>query len=103
MKCPLSSIKVETILGFSLLNHTLVGPLSVVGNSLHIISSRTPWRYVRVLNVSKWTSGSFNSSYTYTYNIQNLVMRRKEVTCTVKDESVHWTCVGMVRSTPWSS
>lgn len=40
-KCPLSSLKVEMVLGASLLNHTLVGPLSVVGNALHMISTST--------------------------------------------------------------
>ena len=43
-KYPLNSLKVETVLEASLLNHTLAGPLSVVGNTLHIISSRTPCR-----------------------------------------------------------
>ena len=37
MKCSLNSLKMETVLGVSLLNHTLIGPLSVVGNALHII------------------------------------------------------------------
>lgn len=89
--CPLNSLKVERVLGVSLLNHTLAGPLSEVGNALNMISFRTPCRCIRVLNVSRWPSGSFNLSYTLTYNIWNLAGRGKEVTCAVKGESVHWT------------
>ena len=79
------------VLGVSLLNHTLVGPLSVVGNALHIILSRTLCRCIRVLNVSKWSSGSFNLSYASPCGIWNLVGRGKEVTYGVKGESICWT------------
>ena len=57
-KCPLNSLKVEIEFGVSLLNHTLAGPFKVVGKVLHIISSGTPCKCMRVLNDSKWSSGS---------------------------------------------
>ena len=57
MKCEvnwaLNSLKVLIELGVSLLDQILVGPFNVVGKALHIISSGTPWRCIRVLNVSK--------------------------------------------------
>lgn len=87
-KCLLNSLKVEMILGAILLKHTLAGPLSVVGKAMHMISSRTPYRCMRVLNDSKWLSGSFNLSYASTYGIQNLPGRGKEVTYAMKGESV---------------
>ena len=55
MKCEvkwaLSSLKVLIELGVNLLNQILAAPLSVVGKALHMISSGTPWRYIRVLKV----------------------------------------------------
>ena len=62
-KCPLNSLKVGTVLRVSLLNHTLAGPLSVVGNAFHIILSRTPCKCMRVLNNSRWSSGSCDPLY----------------------------------------
>lgn len=50
MKYPLNSLKVEIEFGVILLSHTLADPLSVVRNALHIISSGTPCRCIRVLN-----------------------------------------------------
>lgn len=47
-KCLLNFLKVETAFGVSLLNHTLTCPLSVVGKALYMISSRTPYRCMRV-------------------------------------------------------
>ena len=38
----LNSLKVPMELGINLLNQILVGPFSVVGKALHIISSTTP-------------------------------------------------------------
>ena len=52
-KCPLNSLKLETVLGANLLNHTLASPFNVVVNALHMISSKTLSRCVRVLNDSK--------------------------------------------------
>ena len=72
----------------SLLNHTLAGPFSVVGKALNIISSKTPYKCMRVLNDSKWSSGSREPSYASTCDIRNLARRGKEVTYAVKGESV---------------
>ena len=52
-KCPLNSLKLETELGANLLNHTLASPFNVVVNALHMISSKTLSRCVRVLNDSR--------------------------------------------------
>ena len=52
-KSLLNSLKVKTVLGANLLNHTLVGPLSMVGNAQHMISSRTLYKCIRVLNDSR--------------------------------------------------
>ena len=90
-KCPLYFLKVEIVLGAILPNHTLAGPFSVVGNALHMISSETPCRCIRVLNDSKWSSGSFDPSYASTCSIQNLARRGKKVTCAMKGESIRWT------------
>ena len=46
-----------TVFGGILLKHTCASPLRVVGKALHIISSRTPWRYIVVLKVVMWIKG----------------------------------------------
>jgi len=51
--CTLSSLKVLMELGISLLNHTLVGPFSVVEKAQHMILSIMPCRCIRVLNDSR--------------------------------------------------
>ena len=66
MKCPFNSLKVETVLGVSLFNHTFTGPLSVVGNTLHMILFGTPCRCIKVLNNSRWSNGSCDPSYAST-------------------------------------
>ena len=57
MKCEVNwavnSLKVLMEFGVNLLNQTLAGPFSVVGKALHMISSGTPWRCIRVLKVSR--------------------------------------------------
>ena len=62
-RCPLNSLKVETMFGVSLLNHTLASPFKVIGKAIHIISSETPCKCMRVLNDSRWLSGSLDPSY----------------------------------------
>ena len=62
-ECPLSSLKVEIVLGASLLNHTLASPLIVVGNALHMISSGTPCRCIRALKDFRWSNESREPSY----------------------------------------
>ena len=49
----LSSLKVLMELGVSLLNHTLIGPFSVVRKARHMILSATPCKCMRVLNDSR--------------------------------------------------
>lgn len=66
-KCPLNSLKVETVLGAILLKHTLASSLSVVGKAMHMISSGTPYRCMSVLNDFRWSSRSFDPSYASTY------------------------------------
>ena len=57
MKCEvnwaLNSLKVLIELGASLLNQILAGPFNVARKALHMISSGSPWRCIRVLKVSK--------------------------------------------------
>ena len=45
------------VLGVILINHTQVGHLSVAGKALHMISSETPGKCIRVLNDSKRSKG----------------------------------------------
>ena len=87
-KCPLNSLKVETVLGVSLLNRTLTGPLRRVGNALHIISFGTSYRCMKVLKDFRWSSGSLDPSYVSTCGIWNFAERGKEVTGTVKGDSI---------------
>ena len=49
----LNSLKVPMELGVSLLNQILTSPFSVVGKALHMISSGTPYRCIKVLKDSK--------------------------------------------------
>ena len=57
MKCEvnwaLSYLKVLIEFGVNLLNQILAAPFNVVGKALHMISSGTPWRCIRVLKVSR--------------------------------------------------
>jgi len=95
MKCitkfPLNSLKVETVFGVSLLNHTLTNPFSVVRNALHMISSRTPCRCMRVLHDSRWLSRSLDPSYAFTCGIRNFARKGKQVTWAVNEEFIQWT------------
>ena len=95
MKCVTNSqlnfLKVKTELGAILLNHTWVGPLSVVGKTLHMISSGAPWRCMRVLNDSRWSKGSFDPLYASICGILNLVGRGKDMTSVVNGELIQWT------------
>ena len=44
-----------------------------------------------VLNISRWSSGSFDSSYASTCGIHNLVRKGKEVIYAIKGDSIHRT------------
>ena len=48
-----NSLKVLMELGVNLLNQTLAGPFNVMEKALHMISSATSCRCIRVLKVSK--------------------------------------------------
>ena len=87
--CAPNSLKVLMELGVSLLNHTCVGPL--VGKVQYMISSAMPCKCMRVLNDSRWSKRSFDSSYASTYGIQNFCGRGNKVTGAVKGKSILWT------------
>ena len=92
----LNSWKDVMVFGGSLLNHTLVGPFKVVGKTLHIILSRTPWRCMVVLNVAMWSKGSRVLSYESKAGILNLEGKGWLVIDATKGEFVMWT-----RSSTW--
>ena len=87
----LNSLKELTELGGILLNHPRVGPLTVVGKALHIISSGTPWRCIVVLKVAMWSKGSRVPSYESKEGILNFGGRGWPLMTAVKGESVLWT------------
>ena len=58
--------------GGSLPNHTLAGPLNVVGKALYMISSRMTWRCMIILKVAIWSQGSRVPSYESKVGILNL-------------------------------
>ena len=87
----LNSLKVLIELGVNLLNQIFAGPFSIVGKALHMISSTTPCRCIRVLKDSKWSMGSLDSSYVSNYGIQNFGGKGNKVTDAVNGELVRWT------------
>ena len=87
----LNFLKELTVFGGILLNHTLAGPLRVVGKALHIISSGIPWRCIMVLKVAMWSHGSHVSSYESNAGILNLEGRGWLLMDIIKGESVRWT------------
>ena len=98
-KYPFNSLKVDTMLGVNLLNHTRTSPFSVVGNALHIILYGTPCRSKRVLNNSRWSKGYFNPSYASTCGILNLAEKGKDMTSAVKRELIRWTSLSKLVDT----
>ena len=92
MKCAvnwtLNFLKVLMELGVNWLNQILAAPFSVVGKALHMISSATPWRCIKVLKVSRWSRRSLTSSWLSIYDMWNLCGRGKELTKAVNRESV---------------
>ena len=87
----LNSSKELTVFGGILLNHTRAGPLRVVGKALHIISSRTPWRFIVVLKEVIWSKGSRVPSYESKEGTLNLEGKGWLLMEAVKGESVRWT------------
>ena len=57
----------------NLLNQILAGLFSVVEKALHMISSATPCRCIKVLIDSKWSKGSLDSSWSPTVAYRTLV------------------------------
>ena len=94
----LNSTKELTEFGGILLNQTRAGPLRVVGKSLHMISSRTPWRCIVVLKVAMWSNGSRVPSYESREGNLNFDGRGWPLMEAVKGESVLWTksSIGLV-------
>ena len=84
----LSCLKSTIVLGSILLNHTLAAPFSVVGNALHITSSRVICRSINVLNDSMWSKGSLELSYDSNCRRQNFDERGRFSTLVVNGEFV---------------
>ena len=82
----------------NLLNHSLVAPLRVVGKEWHRISSRGYWRPRVVLNVFRWSNGSFNSSKGWSWGRRNLEGTGHSWIATVKGESVFLTILSKLWS-----
>ena len=87
----LNSSKELTVFRGILLNHTRAGPLRVVGKTLHIILSGTPWRCIVVLKVAIWLKGSCGPSYESKKDILNFGGKGWPLMEDVKKESVRWT------------
>ena len=60
-------------LDVNLLNQILAGLFSVVEKALHMISSATPCRCIKVLIDSKWSKGSLDSLWSPTVAYRTLV------------------------------
>ena len=95
MKCAvnwaLNSLKVLMELGVNQLNQILAAPFNVVWKALHMISSATLWRCIKVLKVSKWSRRFLTPSLQSICGMQNLCNRGKELTEAVNGESVWLT------------
>ena len=72
----------------SLLNHTLMAPLSVVGKDLHITSSGVCCRFSIILKAPIWLTRSLLSSYNSSCGRRNLRGKRHSKTLVVKGESI---------------
>ena len=98
--CPPTKLLTNNLLNFwnkvmvisgSLPNHTLAGTFNVVRKALHMISSRTPWRCMVVLNVAMRSQGLHVPSYESRVGILNLEGKGWLVIDAMKGESVLWT------------
>ena len=97
-KDPLSCSKLSTDDVGSLLNHSRVAPLRVVGKEQHRISSGGCWRPNVVLNVFRWSSGSFSPSKGSNWGKRNLEGTGHSWTATVNGESVFLTILSKLWS-----
>ena len=84
----LNSSKEFMEFGGILLNQTYARPLRVVGKTLHIISSGTPWRCIVVLKVAMWSNGSRVPSYESREGILNFGGKGWPLMEAVKGESI---------------
>lgn len=84
----LSCSKSAIVPGDILLNHTLATPFSVVGNALHITSSRVICNSINVLNDSMWSKRSLELSYDSNYGRRNFGGKGRFSTSVVNGESV---------------
>ena len=75
----------------NLVKHSLVAPLRVVGKEQHRISLGGCWRPRVVLNVFRWSNGSFNPSKGSSWGRRNFEGTGHSWTATVKGESVFLT------------
>ena len=82
----------------SFLNHSLAAPLWVVGKKQHKISSGGCWRPSVVLNVFRWSSGSFNPSKGSSWGKRNLEGTGHSWTATMNGESVFLTILSKLWS-----
>ena len=97
-KEPLNCSKVSIDDVGSLLNHSRPAPLSVVGKEQHRISSGGCRRPNVVLNVFRWSSGSFSPSKGSSWGKRNLEGTGHSWTATVNGESVFLTILSKLRS-----
>ena len=72
----------------SLLNHTCVAPLRVVGKERHNITSRGYWRPRVVLKVVMWSNGSFRPSNDLSCGRRNFKGIGHSSTLVMKGESI---------------
>ena len=82
----------------SLLNHSRAAPLSVVGKERHRISSGGCWRPNVILNVFRWSSGSFSPLKGSSWGKRNLEGTGHSWTATVNGESIFLTILSKLRS-----
>ena len=75
----------------NLVNHSLAAPLRVLGKERHRISSGGCWRPRVVLNVFKWSNGSFSLSKGSIWGRRNLEGTGHSWTAKVKGEFVFLT------------
>ena len=86
---PLLSCLKSTIIPWGiLLDHTFVAPFSVVGNALHITSSRVICNSISVLNDSMWSKGSLKPLYDSNCGRWNFGGRGRFNTSVVNGESI---------------
>ena len=97
-KEPLSCSKVSMDEVGNLLNHSRDAPLSVVGKERHRILSGGCWRPKVVLNVFKWSSGSFSPSKGSSWGNRNLEGTGHSWTAMVNGESVFLTILSKLWS-----